>query len=127
MIRRQGNTNHFATLEAGESIRRAEIGAGTHAKDDDALERAALPDANANQLAHRHLRSVIPFLDRPRSNGVFNEAEKERGVRIKIHGRNWDTCEARTSYRVAIGFPLQQARRLMDQDREAQDAASRSR
>jgi hypothetical protein len=90
----EGGANHLAALEAGESVRCAEIGAGTHAEDDDAFENASFPDADAHELTQWHFRTIIPFATGKAGGFVIDEAEKERGVTVEIHGRIEDRRRA---------------------------------
>lgn len=73
----EGGTHHFAALKAGESVGRAEIGAGTHAKDDDTFEDAHFPDADAHEFPEWHLRTIIPFATGKAGDFVIHEAEKK--------------------------------------------------
>lgn len=108
MIVIEGGTHHLAALEAGETVGCAEIGAGTHAEDDDAFEDADFPNTDTHELSKRHLRAVIP----PSAGGAGdfsgNEAEKERRFRVEIHGRIWDRCRAFFD-RVATAFRVRLA------------------
>lgn len=90
----EGGTDHFAAFKTGESVRRAEIGAGPHAEDDDAFENAEFPDADAHEFTERHLGTVIPASAGHAGDFGGDEAKKKRRFRVEIHGRIWGRCRA---------------------------------